>query len=46
VSLGLDLHIGHDRFGSTSDPTLNGHLHYPEHTNKSLNESVTGVMKD
>jgi hypothetical protein len=42
VSLGLDLHIGHDHFGSTSDPTLNGHLQYPEHTNKSLNESVTG----
>ena len=41
VSLGLDLHIGHDRFESTFDPTLNGHLHYPDHTDKSLNESVT-----
>ncbi len=26
VSLVLDLHIGHDRFGSNSDPSLNGHL--------------------
>jgi hypothetical protein len=25
----LDLLITHDRFGSTSDPSLNGHLHYP-----------------
>jgi hypothetical protein len=25
----LDLHITHDRFGSSSDRSLNGHLHYP-----------------
>ncbi len=27
VSLVLDLHIDHDRFGSSSDPSLTGHLH-------------------
>ncbi len=26
----LDLRIAHDRFGSTSDPSLNDHLHYPD----------------
>ncbi len=25
----LDLRITHDRFGRSSDPSLNGHLHYP-----------------
>ncbi len=29
VSLVLDLRIVHDRFGSNTDPSLNGHLHYP-----------------
>ncbi len=29
VSLVLDLHIDHDRVGSSTDPTLNGHLRYP-----------------
>jgi hypothetical protein len=37
VSLVLDLLIVHDRFGSTSDPSLNGHLHYPKDIDKSLN---------
>jgi hypothetical protein len=27
VPLVLDLRIAHDRFGSSSDPSLNGHLH-------------------
>jgi hypothetical protein len=30
VPLVLDLRIAHDRFGSSSDPILNGQLHYPE----------------
>ena len=30
VPLVLDLRIAHDRFGSSSDPSLNGHLHYPK----------------
>ncbi len=29
VSSVLDLHIVHDRFGSSSDLNLNEHLHYP-----------------
>jgi hypothetical protein len=29
VPLVLDLRIGHDRVGSSTDPTLNGHLKYP-----------------
>jgi hypothetical protein len=28
VSLVWDLCIVHERFGSTSDPNLSGHLHY------------------
>jgi hypothetical protein len=35
----LDLLITHDRFGSTSDPSLNEHLHYPNDVDKSLNET-------
>jgi hypothetical protein len=41
VTLVLDLHIDHDRFGSSSDLTLNGHLHYPNGIDRSLNEVVT-----
>jgi hypothetical protein len=29
VPLVLDLRITHDRVGSSTDPTLNGHLRYP-----------------
>ena len=29
VPLVLDLRIAHERFGSSSDPSINGHLHYP-----------------
>ncbi len=36
----LDLRIAHDRFGSSSDPSLNGNLHYPNDIDKSLNETV------
>ena len=35
----LDLRIAHDRFGSSSDLSLNGHLHYPNDIDKSLNEN-------
>jgi hypothetical protein len=28
----------HDRFGSSSDPSLNGHLHYSNDLDRSLNE--------
>jgi hypothetical protein len=41
----LDLHITHDRFGSRSDPSLNGHLHYPNDIDKSLNETTTDKIR-
>jgi len=45
VPLVLDLRITHDRFGSRSDPSLNGHLHYPNDIDTSLNESVTDKIR-
>ena len=41
----LDLRIVHDRFGSSSDPSINGHLHYPNDIDRSLNESVTDKIR-
>jgi hypothetical protein len=40
VSLVLDLHITHDRSGSSSDTSLNGHLHYPNDLDGPLNEAA------
>ena len=34
----MDLHIDHERFGSRSDPSMNGHLHYPHDLDGTLNE--------
>ncbi len=45
LPLDLDLRITHDRFGSSSDPSLNGHLHYPKDIDKSLNESSTDKIR-
>ncbi len=45
MCLVLDLRIVHDRSGSRSDPSLNGHLHYPNDIDKSLNESVTDKIR-
>jgi hypothetical protein len=45
VPVVLDLHISHDRFGSTSDLNLNRHLHYPNDIDKSLNETVTDKIR-
>jgi hypothetical protein len=39
VSLVLDLRISHDRVGSSTDPTLNGHLRYPNNLDQSLNDA-------
>jgi hypothetical protein len=44
VSLVVDLRIAHDRFGSSSDPSLNGHLHYPNDIDKSLNDPVSDKL--
>ncbi len=35
-----DLRIAQDRFGSSSDPSLNGHLHYLNDIDKSLNKAA------
>ena len=45
VPLVVDLHIAHDRFGSNSDPSLNGHLHYPNDIDKSLNEAASDKIR-
>jgi hypothetical protein len=45
VSLVLDLLIVHDRFGSSSDLNLNGHLHYPNDIDRSLNETATDKIR-
>jgi hypothetical protein len=47
VSLVLDLDIDHDRFGSTSDPNLNGKLHYPNPNDidRSLTETDTDKIR-
>ena len=45
VPLVLDLHITHDRFGSSSDPSIHGHLHYPNDIDRSLNESAADKIR-
>ena len=44
VSLVLDLLITHERWGSRSDPSINGHLHYPNDVDRSLNDSFMSVI--
>ena len=39
VPLVVDRWIVHDRVGSSVDPSLNGHLKYPNNLDQSLNES-------
>jgi hypothetical protein len=45
VSLVLDLRITHDRWGSSSDPSINGHLHYPNDIDRSLNETAADKIR-
>ena len=45
MPLVLDLRIAHDRWGNSSDPSINGHLHYPNDMDRSLNESVTDKIR-
>ncbi len=45
VALVLDLRIAHERFGSSSDPSLNGHLNYPNDTDRSLNEAAADKIR-
>ena len=41
----VDLRITHDRYGSTSDPSINGHLHYPNDVDRLLNEDVVDKIR-
>jgi hypothetical protein len=45
VSLVLDLRIAHDRVGSSTDPTLNGHLRYPNNFDQSLNDTTADKIR-
>jgi hypothetical protein len=36
VPLVMDLLIAHDRMGKSADPSLNGHLKYPNNLDQSL----------
>jgi hypothetical protein len=45
VPLVMYLCIAQDRFRSSSDPSLNGHLHYPNDIDKSLNETATDKIR-
>ena len=40
VPVVLDLRIAHDRFGSSSNPDLNGKLHWPNDMDKSAKSHV------
>jgi hypothetical protein len=38
VLLVMDVEMTHERFGSSSDPSINGFLHYPHDLDRTLNE--------
>ncbi len=41
----LDLRIAHDRVGSSTDPTLNGQLRYPNNLDQSLNDTSADKVR-
>ena len=45
VPLVLDLRIAHERFGSSSDPSINGHLHHPHDLDGPLNEVAADKIR-
>ncbi len=45
VPLVLDLRIAHDRMGSSADPSLNGHLKYPNNFDQSLNDAAADKVR-
>ena len=45
VPLVVDLRIAHDRVGSSADPTLNGHLKYPNNLDQSLNDAAAEKIR-
>ncbi len=45
VPLVLDLRIAHDRMGSSTDPSLAGHLKYPNNLDQSLNDVTADKIR-
>jgi hypothetical protein len=45
VPLVLDLRITHDRMGSSTDPSLNGHFKYPNNVDQSLNDAAADKIR-
>ena len=45
LPLVLDLRIAHERFGCSSDPSINGHLHYPNDVDRSLHEAAADKIR-
>ncbi len=45
MPLVLDLRIAHDRVGGSTDPTLNGHLKYPNNLDQSLNDAASEKIR-
>ncbi len=41
----LDLRIAHDRMGSSTDPSLNGHLKYPNNLDQLLNDAAADKIR-
>ncbi len=41
----LNLRIAHDRVGSSADPTLNGHLKYPNNLDQSLHDASADKIR-
>ena len=37
--------VCHDRWGNSSDPSLNGHLHYPNDVDRPLNETTDDKIR-
>ena len=44
VPLVLEFRIEHERWGSSSSPSLNGHLHYPTDIDRTLNEDAADSL--
>jgi hypothetical protein len=45
VPLVLDLRIAHERWASSSDPSINRHLHYPNDLDRPLNEAAADKIR-
>ena len=45
VPLVLDLRIAHERVGSSSDPSINGNLRYPNDLDRPLNEAAADEIR-